>query len=673
MNNSSSSLLEQCGLYLQTPIEQDSTESFGNIAYTTLSALTQIVLLVVLFLRRRRLRRQNTHQTSDIESHLLPVHILFIRFTVIIYIVQAITINLSGFQIASTTAENNLLPAAVRGVIWGFQHFCADGVAVVLCQPGIGRRAVWNTIKWITPWSVLTCIVVAMSDVFHDYETLLLAVLYLLQTSMYVTVAFSNFQCAPCRQKRPAFHNYALTWIALRCMAFVTDIITYFDVGSGTCLNYLVVQSTFCTIVPWAIFAAFRKDTAFWFGYAYQFIATQHRHNSFKKSGGGGGGGGGSSSSSKTNNANNANKNGANDIRRPLLGLTLPTNSLEIISTGIESLAKEDIISFAELSIDVAQLLGSGGGAKVFKGTFRGKDVAFKIVFKMEIDKQVIEAFFNEAALLRRCAQHPNIVNLIGVSIAPPSLTHVLELCDCTLHEALENKRKQHQKHGSDTDQQRLAFFKSCGWQCSSAVSFLHANGILHRDIKSLNFLVKLGTPLVIKLADMDLAVLVEEKEDAEGAKDAEGVEGAEGAEENKVAAEDIRLDQTHEILGTAEWSAPEVLLKRVGSSTKAADVYALAVVCWECLNLSAPYSTHRLSEIIRIVTSGITLPFPQHTPLEIQQFLNQCWSTEASERPTSLECEEFFSSIDIVNVHNGVQDCNASKRTGSQWHSSVP
>ena len=282
MNNSSSSLLEQCGLYLQTPIEQDSTESFGNIAYTTLSALTQIVLLVVLFLRRRRLRLQNTHQTSDIESHLLPVHILFIRFTVIIYIVQAITINLSGFQIASTTAKNNLLPAAVRGVIWGFQHFCADGVAVVLCQPGIGRRAVWNTIKWITPWSVLTCIVVAMSDVFHDYETLLLAVLYLLQTSMYVTVAFSNFQCAPCRQKRPAFHNYALTWIALRCMAFVTDIITYFDVGSGTCLNYLVVQSTFCTIVPWAIFAAFRKDTAFWFGYAYQFIATQHGNTTFK-------------------------------------------------------------------------------------------------------------------------------------------------------------------------------------------------------------------------------------------------------------------------------------------------------------------------------------------------------------------------------------------------------
>ena len=121
-------------------------------------------------------------------------------------------------------------------------------------------------------------------------------------------------------------------------------------------------------------------------------------------------------------------------------------------------------------------------------------------------------------------------------------------------------------------------------------------------------------------------------------------------------AAEDIIFDHTQKILGTAEWSAPEVLLKRVGSSTKAADVYALAVVCWECLNLSAPYSTHRLSEIIRIVTSGITLPFPQHTPIEIQQFLNQCWSIEASERPTSLECEEFFSS-----VVNGVQDCNAS------------
>ena len=42
-----------------------------------------------------------------------------------------------------------------------------------------------------------------------------------------------------------------------------------------------------------------------------------------------------------------------NDIRRPLLGLTLPNHAVEHIRNGIETLNRDDVISFAELSIHV--------------------------------------------------------------------------------------------------------------------------------------------------------------------------------------------------------------------------------------------------------------------------------------------------------------------------------
>jgi hypothetical protein len=636
-SNANDTTLERCGEILNSRVTTTINVSVGNIIFTSLSALTQFTLLFVLFLRRRRLR---TYRSSfSLESHLLPVHILFLRLSVVVYLLQVVSLIIPGLGGATHGTARQMeggdfKVAITKGIVWGLQHFCIDGIAVVLCQSGIGRRAVRETIQWITPWAIFTALVVGLSCYASIYSVLVIAIYYLIQTIFYIVVGSKTlrdkFTCCGCHNltPRPAFHRYAWTWIALRCMAFITDGIGIFDSGSGTCLNFAIVQTSFITVVPIAIFVAFKEDTAFWYGYAYAFVATNENDTQKKK---------------------RSNHQGATDIRRPLLGLSLPDDALLDINQGIEDLEKKDIISFAELSIDVSSLLGAGGVSKVFPGTCRGKKAAFKLVFVVEITSETIQGFFKEASLLRRCAAHPNIVNIIGVCIAPPSLCHVLELCDGTLHDTLEEKRclkekkmlnavgkrmrngfeLAEEKNGGGSGGLDLSFFAECSLQCARAVAFLHSRSILHRDLKSLNFLVKTGeeNEMIIKLADMDQAV--------------------ELIGQNVSVYIEPFQSHPESIIGTPQWAAPEVLLQKVGSSTMAADVFALGCVCWECLTLKAPFASRSPREVIRLVSTGVRLQLPERgLPEIVKEMLKRCWLDDVEARPTSQELVVFFESL---------------------------
>jgi serine/threonine protein kinase len=383
------------------------------------------------------------------------------------------------------------------------------------------------------------------------------------------------------------------------------------------------------------MFAAFQRDTAFWYGYAYKSLEETSR--SFKSpratnttraaaakrrepppSGwheGGGQKGGGqkggrkgltlpyseeapsplrrdesvSSMTSVSSVLASMDQTSDNDIRVPLVGLSLPDHALEGIAEGLDTLHRSDIVSFAELSLHVSTLLGAGGLAKVFPGTFRRRRVAFKIMFTPVITKETIQSFFLEASLLRSCT-HPNVVELLGVCVAPPSMTLILELCDRSLYEELQERRVARSAHrefvvemrrsedtgrenqekkkkkkrrkeeveeveegeegeedgegeegeedeeeeGEEEDRQHQLFFETAAYQCVRAVAYLHSKRILHRDIKSLNFLVGKrrrrfrnnfddngrtgsggGPQFVVKLTDMDLAKFETEADQA--------------------------------------------------------------------------------------------------------------------------------------------------------------
>ena len=46
----------------------------------------------------------------------------------------------------------------------------------------------------------------------------------------------------------------------------------------------------------------------------------------------------------------------------------------------------------------------------------------------LELTPKIVYSFFDEALLLYKCAEHPNILDMYGICVAPPTLCLVLEL-----------------------------------------------------------------------------------------------------------------------------------------------------------------------------------------------------------------------------------------------------
>merc|ERR1712232_638590 len=144
--------------------------------------------------------------------------------------------------------------------------------------------------------------------------------------------------------------------------------------------------------------------------------------------------------------------------------------------------------------------LGSGGFGQVFRGSYRGQQVAIK---KMMLpgdaahEKSKLEELRREIDSLR-FLRHPRLVQFIGACLTPPSLCVLTELMvGGSLHDLLHVKRAVLQAH----DRKRLSL------QVVEAICFLHGHSpmVVHRDLKSMNIL--LDTGLNAKLCDFGLTM----------------------------------------------------------------------------------------------------------------------------------------------------------------------
>uniref|UniRef100_A0A7N0UUJ9 Protein kinase domain-containing protein n=1 Tax=Kalanchoe fedtschenkoi TaxID=63787 RepID=A0A7N0UUJ9_KALFE len=192
--------------------------------------------------------------------------------------------------------------------------------------------------------------------------------------------------------------------------------------------------------------------------------------------------------------------------------------------------------------------VGEGTYGKVYRAREKatGKIVALKKTRLHEDDEGVPSTTLREISLLRMLSKDPHIVRLMDVKQGQNKegktvLYLVFEYMDTDLKKYIRSYRANPQPIPSQN-------VKSLMYQLCKGVTFCHAHGVLHRDLKPHNLLMDRKT-MMLKIADLGLA-----------------------------RAFTLPIKKyTHEIL-TLWYRAPEVLLGATHYST-AVDIWSVACI----------------------------------------------------------------------------------------------
>jgi protein kinase-like protein len=200
--------------------------------------------------------------------------------------------------------------------------------------------------------------------------------------------------------------------------------------------------------------------------------------------------------------------------------------------------------------LEIADKLGQGGMGAVYRARdlSSGALVAVKTL-GASADTEMRIRFGREGEAQAAVDAHPNVVRVHRAGVAEGRAFLVMELAEGGDLTARLNA-------GPLPPREAAALVQ----QLAEGLSHVHAQGILHRDLKPNNVVFDgRGTP---KLADFGLA-------------------RAEGAD---------TLTQTGTLLGTPNYMAPEQVQAKPGSIGEAADVYGLGALLYHCLVGAPPF-----------------------------------------------------------------------------------
>lgn len=249
------------------------------------------------------------------------------------------------------------------------------------------------------------------------------------------------------------------------------------------------------------------------------------------------------------------------------------------------------------------ECVGRGGFGAVYRGVYNGRQVAVKRLFVQgTLTEQQRQALRKEVASLSRLRPHRRLVGFIG-ACEEPSLLIVTEFMpNGSLHNLL---------HVSKT---ALAADRQLGMatQVTEGVVHLHDEGLIHRDLKSMNIL--LDDACNVKICDFGLAVTL----------------GLFSSHLTVSAANDC---------GSPRYLAPE-LFEATKRITAKVDVWSLGCILNEILGGSYPWPECRsIAQIAHAVTVQRRTPdFAPCLTRGQRAAIAACWRYDPQERSSSAE-----------------------------------
>ena len=264
---------------------------------------------------------------------------------------------------------------------------------------------------------------------------------------------------------------------------------------------------------------------------------------------------------------------------------------------------------------DFEQELGQGASGSVWLVSHKktGQKFACKIVQK-DGNMNDAQSMSTEIEIMKR-ARHRNIVSMYELYETPKVLWIILELVDGG---DLQNYIATHPEHSEHTTATQVR-------QLLKALHYLHSLGVVHRDIKLANILLrKHGEIPECKLADFGLSALVRLGE------------GGYDPDESIKRKTYVGL---HDQWGTKEYFAPEVWDCKYGPQ---ADIWSLGCVVYEMLvgKVAFPYrsSEEELQQRIQAGTYGTHRPGYQVLSEEAQDFMHKLLLVDPRKRLSATE-----------------------------------
>jgi serine/threonine protein kinase len=243
--------------------------------------------------------------------------------------------------------------------------------------------------------------------------------------------------------------------------------------------------------------------------------------------------------------------------------------------------------------------IGEGSTGRVWQGVCRadGSAVAIKIMRAEYAPDPTMVARFRRESMALRELRHPHLVPVDDLVVEPDAVAVVMELVNG------DDLRRVIQRGGLDT-RRAVALLA----QVAGALAYVHAAGVLHRDVKPENILItrRSGQPWAL-LSDFGLAWV----------------------------AGDRQLTRSTQVLGTPAYLAPELLAGR--GYGRAVDVYALGVTAYELLAGRRPFDSEHPLAVMRAHLDDEP-PRPPGMARDLWHVVRSCLAKPPDDRPTAAD-----------------------------------
>lgn len=233
----------------------------------------------------------------------------------------------------------------------------------------------------------------------------------------------------------------------------------------------------------------------------------------------------------------------------------------------------ESIETYYDMPKGDEHILGRGATSTVRRITHKTtKEVyALKTLAINRMAKHKIAELLQEVEMMKKL-DHPNIIRIIETFRTANKLYIVMELC--TGGELFDKLYEQDNTRFTEPDARQL-MLKMC-----TALNYLHAAGIAHRDLKLENFIfTNRNADAEVKLIDFGYSQTY------------------------------LSKDHMTQVVGTAYYIAPEVLN---GDYTKSCDIWSMGVIFYMLLSGRCPFGGNDDDEIQDAVRNGSLKFHPQ-------------------------------------------------------------